>query len=88
MRDAGTIRFPPFPFCEPKQENAPQHPPHLFRCPYKLSIIHFNQKQYHSQITSKHSKILPSTTVINTLPSLQAPPYPNPNPLHLQVTTT
>lgn len=35
IRDAGTIRFPPF--WELKQEKAPQQPPHLFRCKYSLA---------------------------------------------------
>jgi len=33
IRDAGTMRFPPF--CELKQENAPKQPPHLFLCQCK-----------------------------------------------------
>jgi hypothetical protein len=37
IRDAGTMRFPPF--CEPKQENAPKHPPHLFLCQCKSRNI-------------------------------------------------
>lgn len=36
IRDAGTIRFPPL--CESKQENAPQHPPHLFLCQYRWKL--------------------------------------------------
>lgn len=30
IRDAGTIRFPPF--WDPKQDNPPKHPLHLVRC--------------------------------------------------------
>lgn len=36
IRDAGTIRFPPF--CVPKQDNALQHPPHLFRCQFSQAM--------------------------------------------------
>ena len=43
MRDAGTMRLPPF--CEPKQENAPQHPPHLFRCQDKAKEYSYSGKK-------------------------------------------